>query len=592
MRPICARSIVFAVCVWISMPAFGAILYVDDSATRGLNDGTSWENAFLDLQSALAIAKKGDKIHIGAGTYEPSSTGDRTATFKLPKRVVVRGGFGGVGAEDPDAWDPVAHVTKLSGDLNNDDTPAGQNIEENSFHVVTATAVDRRAKLRGLTVTGGNASEVLSSPAHNGSGGGLILNNNASPTIVECTFASNKAIHAGGAVLAGAGSPVFKGCKFQKNKVGMPTPSAGTGGAVAGGAEFHNCMFEGNQASVGSGAVAGPAIFYSCTFEGNTAEGAGAIGGSELAVDCTFIGNIATYSGGAAKGAKKLINCKFYSNSAGQASAGAVDGVELAVNCLFSGNSAELFSNAATVPENLPGKFVNCTFVGNQTHPGPTDAAAVGVMGAAEFSNCIFWNNGSVGTATESLQVVGAPSASLSLTNCCVMGWTGALGGSGNSGDDPLFIDADGPDDVYGTEDDNPRLSGISTCIDAGQNVLLPKDKFDLDADENVQERTSLDLDLAARRVNGTVDIGAFESPEGGYPPVIPDDDALSCPADIAPASEPPASAGDGSVDENDLLAMIGVWGACDGCVADLSGNGAVNVEDLLLLVAAWGECP
>jgi hypothetical protein len=60
--------------------------------------------------------------------------------------------------------------------------------------------------------------------------------------------------------------------------------------------------------------------------------------------------------------------------------------------------------------------------------------------------------------------------------------------------------------------------------------------------------------------------------------------DECECPADCA---EP----GDGLVDVNDLLALLGDWGG--GWVAgDLNADGSVDVDDLLILLAAWGPCP
>jgi hypothetical protein len=65
------------------------------------------------------------------------------------------------------------------------------------------------------------------------------------------------------------------------------------------------------------------------------------------------------------------------------------------------------------------------------------------------------------------------------------------------------------------------------------------------------------------------------------------------CGADIAPPG------GDGTVNVNDLLAVINGWGACPAppasCDADISpagGDGAVNVNDLLSVINAWGICP
>jgi len=70
----------------------------------------------------------------------------------------------------------------------------------------------------------------------------------------------------------------------------------------------------------------------------------------------------------------------------------------------------------------------------------------------------------------------------------------------------------------------------------------------------------------------------------------------VNCPADIAPAGPP---IGDGTVNVQDLLAVIGAWGACvdpNNCPADIApaplGDDVVNVQDLLAVIGAWGACP
>jgi len=55
---------------------------------------------------------------------------------------------------------------------------------------------------------------------------------------------------------------------------------------------------------------------------------------------------------------------------------------------------------------------------------------------------------------------------------------------------------------------------------------------------------------------------------------------------------------GDGSVNVEDLLAVISAWGPCpvpNNCPADIAppgGDDIVNVSDLLAVIAAWGPCP
>jgi hypothetical protein len=46
---------------------------------------------------------------------------------------------------------------------------------------------------------------------------------------------------------------------------------------------------------------------------------------------------------------------------------------------------------------------------------------------------------------------------------------------------------------------------------------------------------------------------------------------------------------GDGVVNTEDLLMLLGAWGPCEGCPEDINGDGVVNTEDLLILLGNWG---
>jgi hypothetical protein len=50
---------------------------------------------------------------------------------------------------------------------------------------------------------------------------------------------------------------------------------------------------------------------------------------------------------------------------------------------------------------------------------------------------------------------------------------------------------------------------------------------------------------------------------------------------------------GDSLVDVQDVLAVIGQWGACPdgGCPADVDQDGEVDADDLMAVVIAWGAC-
>ncbi len=63
-------------------------IYVN-AAASGANNGTSWQNAYPDLQAALAAATAGQQIWVAAGTYKPTAGTDRAISFKLKAGVAT-----------------------------------------------------------------------------------------------------------------------------------------------------------------------------------------------------------------------------------------------------------------------------------------------------------------------------------------------------------------------------------------------------------------------------------------------------------------------------------------------------------------------
>ena len=221
-------------------------IYVDDDAT-GVNDGTSWENAYVFLQDALANAETGEKpimIHVAQGTYTPDKgvgqiPGDREATFQLINGVTLKGGFAGLGEPDPNACDAGQYKSVLSGDLNADDDPNITNIWDNSFHVVTTSGTQWTAMLEGLTITGGNADGpcpynngggiynvegrptltncTLSRNSTTGNGGGMYNCSASQPNLTNCLFICNSAINGGGMENLDTSQPILTNCTFSAN---------------------------------------------------------------------------------------------------------------------------------------------------------------------------------------------------------------------------------------------------------------------------------------------------------------------------------------------------------------------------------------
>ncbi len=385
--------------------AGGSALYVDDSAPPG-GDGLSWLTAYVSLQSALADAGAApdvvSEIRIAQGTYKPSTVVDRFATFLLVDGVALRGGFAGIGAADPDAQDSEEFRTVLSGDLLGDDGPGGSNIDDNSYHILTAEGVD--AGLEGLIVAAGNVEDFPS----DGRGGGL-LQEGGSLSLSHCLFLGNSAI-VGGAIYS------FGFCELEIDSCTFIGNFGEVGGAInfrEGTLTITRSMFadNGNIGFAGGGAIAAFTIYDvfidETTFSGNSS-GAGAamvaVAETLAIANCIFAGNSGGFIGGAIEEASASTSI---------------------VNCLFAANEASLGGGLYT---GTPGaQVVNCTFVNNGNI-----ALMSSSFGTPEVANCIFHGNDGEPIA-EDPPVPGQPTA-VTFSNV-QGGWPGA----GNIDADPIF---------------------------------------------------------------------------------------------------------------------------------------------------------
>ena len=112
-----------------------------NAATSGNNDGTSWANAYTDLDAALMAAPLGAEVWVAAGVYLPGGdTPSRDASFTLPHDMSLYGGFSGTESSLSER-NAQANVTQLSGDHNGDDIRDNftTNRTDNSRHVIFLT---------------------------------------------------------------------------------------------------------------------------------------------------------------------------------------------------------------------------------------------------------------------------------------------------------------------------------------------------------------------------------------------------------------------------------------------------------------------
>ncbi len=183
----------------------------------------------------------------------------------------------------------------------------------------------------------------------------------------------------------------------------------------------------------------------------------------------------------------QVTNCEFLGNNGSYALDAAGSTVFL-FNSVFSGNRNGGFSNAW----GSGALVLNCTFANNHA---TNSAAALSNGGAARLENSVFWNNSTDCCVGAGIGI--DPEAAVEVNYSVLQNWTHLLGGVGNVDLDPLFVDADGPDNILGTEDDNLRLSAFSPLINLG--------------DPDPAAWPFLDGDGQARIIYDRIDMGAYE---------------------------------------------------------------------------------
>ncbi|MBK8722778.1 MAG: hypothetical protein IPL95_11060 [Saprospiraceae bacterium] len=79
-------SIVFIFSIFYNLVMLKNVLYVNSKATNGKQDGSSWSDAFTNLQDALKN-KNADTIYLAEGVYYPSVNNDRSESFDISHNI-------------------------------------------------------------------------------------------------------------------------------------------------------------------------------------------------------------------------------------------------------------------------------------------------------------------------------------------------------------------------------------------------------------------------------------------------------------------------------------------------------------------------
>jgi predicted outer membrane repeat protein len=330
---------------------FTNAIYVKHNA-NGDNNGSTWADAYTDLQDAIDNQCGSLPIWVAAGTYYPTAGTDRTISFAIPDGVKLYGGFAGTETLLAQR-DWTTHETILSGDIGTQNDNA-----DNSYHVVYTKNVSSETLMDGFTVSDGKAEAISGSIWHRNGGAwyndGSGTGNSSNPSVRNCTFSDNSGVH-GGAIYNDSRSY----------------------GVIS--STLSNCTFSGNSA-----ASEGGAIYYHGTITGVS---------SPTLSNCTFLGNSAVDNGGA----------MYFGGSGGS-------GKAEVINCTFqdNGNDHIGYDDAEQGAQH---HFVNCTFTGATAY-----AINIPYWDSGEalldFTNCIFWGNngdilgGNAGTDNARLNII------------------------------------------------------------------------------------------------------------------------------------------------------------------------------------------
>ncbi|MEL7244349.1 MAG: choice-of-anchor Q domain-containing protein, partial [Cyanobacteria bacterium J06573_2] len=415
----------------------------------GSNDGSSWTNAFADLQSAINAATSGEEIWVAAGTYKPTDGTDRSISFELPDGVTIYGGFAG-GEASLDERDVKTNVTILSGDIGNiGDTPDDRS--DNSHTVVKLSS--GTATLDGLTIRDGNSND---------DGGGVY--NDGVLTLKNVVVRNNRAADDGGGIRNNGTITIIDSTIANNTSIGT-SPTSGGGGLINTGTS---------------------ATIINSTFSGNEAKNGGAIRNDTVLnlINSTLSGNKALESGG---GLSNTINPQSLSNPARV----------IITNSTITNNRANNESGQGTNSQ-VGGGIANFAIA------NISNSIIAGNIGNDDLVDMIPNNPIYKSTSGGNNLIANGDSVSdfIDSTN-------GDKVGTQAQPINPLLGTLD---DNGGATETHALLAG-SPAINAGDNSKIASDIADLDGDNDTNETIPFEQrgEDFARVVDGNVDIGAVE---------------------------------------------------------------------------------
>ena len=367
-----------------ALVASGATYYVVPGGA-GNKNGTSWANAYADVQTAIDSAYNagGGEVWIAKGTYKHGSA------MTMKNNVHIYGGFAGT---------ETSKEERVEGNNTILDGEGKYSVFYNYY--TESNPLTNSAKLDNVTIQNGYSSgfgagmhnyyaspEITNCTFTNNStyygGGGMYNIRSSSPKLTNCTFANNSAYYGGGGMYNNnSSSPKLTNCTFANNSASDYYPGGGMFNSSSS-PTLTNCTFANNSAGSGggmhnSGSSTKPAL-TNCTFTNNSAGSGGGMFNygyngtcNPTLTNCTFSNNSAGSGGGMynhSSSSPKLTNCTFTNNSASSGGGMYNYGYNgtcnpTLTNCTFTNNSAEYDGGGMCNGSSSP-TLTNCILWGN-----------------------------------------------------------------------------------------------------------------------------------------------------------------------------------------------------------------------------------
>ena len=473
----------------ITLNSYSQIVYVKQNAT-GLNNGSSWSNAFTELSTAINSTTSGE-IWVSRGTYFPLTdlnsqvpTNPRQKTFKLKLNIAIYGGFIGLETNlNQRNW--VENPTILSGEIGNIN-----DLTDNLIHVVSCeySALNVNTILDGLIITGGYAT----TEGGVGYGGGIYVlqTYNGSFKIKNCVIKDNYSMGYGGGMYIYNSHPLIENCVFRSN-------AAYSGGAM----DLQGCNATIKNCQIYENIATGHSLHWG--------EGGGIRIGSYSSpkiFNNSFTNNYAEYKGGCLFNSNNY-ELTFYNNevSRNQGKDGGalfLDGNSYLFNNLFINNTARRYGGAVYMDYSGFGEFINNTVVLNTARDQGGGLYTFGP--GPNVTNSIFYNNSSpLGPQIRTYNNVGN---SPIFRYCNIQGGLENIGtyGTANGYQNNLDVNPSFTDAV----NNNFRLQANSALINSGNTTIFPASWPSSNGQLIYFPNTDMD---GNQRIVNSIDIGAYE---------------------------------------------------------------------------------